>query len=43
MLIPKMIMIYSALPETLPLIFAFDPVGSAIALPHELHAIAVDA
>ena len=37
------IMIYSALPETLPLIFAFEPVASAIAFPHELHATDVDA
>ena len=36
-------MIYSALPETLPLIFALEPVASAIAFPHELHATWVDA
>ena len=36
-------MIYSALPEILPLIRAFDPVGSEIVLPQELHAICVDA
>jgi hypothetical protein len=32
---------YSALPEILPLIMAFDPVGSEIAFPQELHEILV--
>jgi len=36
-------MIYSALPETLPFIFALDPVGSEMVFPHELQAICVDA
>ncbi len=30
-------MIYSALPKILPFILAFDPVGSVIVLPQELH------
>jgi hypothetical protein len=34
---------YSALPEILPFILALEPVGSEIVLPHELHAIIVDA
>jgi hypothetical protein len=36
-------MIYSALPEILPLIWALDPVGSERVFPQELHAICVDA
>jgi hypothetical protein len=32
-------MIYSALPEILPLILALEPVGSEMVFPHELHAI----
>jgi hypothetical protein len=36
-------MTYSALPEIFPLIFALDPVGSAILLPQELHTTACDA
>jgi hypothetical protein len=33
---------YSALPKISPFILAFDPVGSAIVLPQELHATIVD-
>jgi hypothetical protein len=36
-------MIYSALPEILPFILAFEPDGSAILFPQELHATIVDA
>jgi hypothetical protein len=36
-------MIYSALPEIFPFIFAFEPDGSAKLFPQELHATTVDA
>jgi hypothetical protein len=36
-------MTYSALPKILPLIFALEPLGSAMVLPHELQATMVDA
>lgn len=36
-----MITIYSRIPNTVPLIFAIDPVGSAIMLPHDLHVTSI--
>ena len=38
-----MTMIYSALPEILPFILAFEPDGSAMVFPQELQATTVDA
>lgn len=32
---------YSALPETLPITFALEPVGLAIVFPQELHVTGV--